>query len=228
MTNSVDVQEMVLDNGFRALLVERRTLPVVASMVWYRVGARDERAGETGLSHFLEHMMFQGDRSLRQRRDRPLDGQDRGQQQRFYRQRYHRVLLLPSLRIAGRPRSRSRRAACAIVCSMPTSSLPRKNVVLDELAMGEDDPWRSLYQAVDSLAFQVHPYHHPVIGWKDDVAGVSVESMREYYQRHYAPDRAFMVAVGDFDAGRLRTRIEDLFAPHAPSGLERGCRARGA
>ena len=55
-----EVREVELSNGFRALLIERSTLPIVSSMVWYSVGSRDERSGETGLSHFLEHMMFKG------------------------------------------------------------------------------------------------------------------------------------------------------------------------
>ena len=55
-----DVHVVDLDNGFRALLVERGPLPVVASVLWYGVGARDEHSGETGVSHFLEHMMFKG------------------------------------------------------------------------------------------------------------------------------------------------------------------------
>ena len=55
-----NVHEVSLSNGFRALLVERSSLPVVASTIWYTVGSRDERTTETGLSHFLEHMMFKG------------------------------------------------------------------------------------------------------------------------------------------------------------------------
>ena len=55
-----DVTHEVLDNGLRVFLVESRELPVVSHMIWYTVGARDERTGETGLSHFLEHMMFKG------------------------------------------------------------------------------------------------------------------------------------------------------------------------
>ena len=55
-----EVKRVDLSNGFTALLVERRTLPIVCSMVWYSVGSRDEKSGETGLSHFLEHMMFKG------------------------------------------------------------------------------------------------------------------------------------------------------------------------
>ena len=58
-----DVHEITLSNGFRALLVQRRSLPVVASTIWYTVGSRDERTAETGLSHFLEHMMFKGTKS---------------------------------------------------------------------------------------------------------------------------------------------------------------------
>ena len=54
------LREVELTNGFRALLVERKTLPIVSSMLWYNVGSRDERSDETGVSHFLEHMMFKG------------------------------------------------------------------------------------------------------------------------------------------------------------------------
>src|SRR5439155_25315408 len=60
MTLLPEVEELRLDNGFRALLAPRRSLPVVSTVLWYEVGARDERTGETGLSHFLEHMMFKG------------------------------------------------------------------------------------------------------------------------------------------------------------------------
>src|SRR5690606_23119649 len=59
------VREFALENGFRTLLVERRSLPLVATALYYRVGSRDERTGETGMSHFLEHMMFKGTARLR-------------------------------------------------------------------------------------------------------------------------------------------------------------------
>src|SRR4030095_13670228 len=54
------IKEVQLANGFRLFMFERRSLPVVASVRWYQTGARDERTGETGVSHFLEHMMFKG------------------------------------------------------------------------------------------------------------------------------------------------------------------------
>lgn len=77
--------------------------------------------------------------------------------------------------------------------------------------MGEDDPWRPLYQATESLLFQVHPYHHPVIGYREDLERLDVRQMRDYYARHYGPNRAFLVVVGAIDRARTRQRIQDLF-----------------
>src|SRR5690606_23403478 len=81
------------------------------------------------------------------------------------------------------------------------------------LAMGEDDPWRPLYQATESLLFQVHPYHHPVIGYKQDLERLSVQGMRAYSERHYGPNRAFLVVAGAVDRARTAARIHELFGP---------------
>lgn len=85
--------------------------------------------------------------------------------------------------------------------------------------MGEDDPWRRLYHGLESLSYQVHPYHHPVIGWREDLERVTVEGMRSYYRRHYGPNRAFLVLVGDFTTEPTVRRIEELFG-HLPASAE--------
>ncbi|MFO0278977.1 MAG: M16 family metallopeptidase [Planctomycetota bacterium] len=86
-------------------------------------------------------------------------------------------------------------------------------MVLEELAMGEDDPWRPLYQTTESLLYQVHPYHHPVIGWREDLERLTAHQMRDYYRRHYGPNRAFLVVVGAIDKARTAQRIRELFGP---------------
>ena len=215
-----DVHEVRLENGFRALLVERHSLPVVASTIWYRVGSRDERTGETGLSHFLEHMMFKGtDRYAKGEIDQLTslmggsnnaftDNDVTGYYFSLASDRWETALEIEANRMRG--------------CLLHEEEfLAEKNVVLEELAMGEDDPWRSLYQATDSVAFQVHPYHHPVIGWKEDVERVSVATMHAYYERNYGPDRSFLVVVGDIDLGRTEARIRELFGGIEPTGSER-------
>ena len=199
-----------LANGFRAYLVERRTLPIVASMVWYNVGSGDEHTGETGVSHFLEHMMFKGTKKFGKGQIDLLTAKMGGSNNAFTDHdctAYHFQLASDRWETALEIEA-SRMRDCLLD---PDEFLAEKNVVLEELAMGEDDPWHALIHATEGLVYQVHSYHHPIIGWKQDLERLSVETMRDFYQRHYGPERAFMVVVGDFDKKHVSKRIEELF-----------------
>ncbi len=205
-----DVEVVELSNGFRALLVERGPLPVVASVLWYRIGARDERDGETGVSHFLEHMMFKGtDRFPKGHIDLATskmggsnnaftDSDSTAYYFSLAADRWETALEIEASRMRG----------CLLD---PQEFASEKNVVLEELAMGEDEPWRPLYQATESLLYQVHPYHHPVIGYRQDLERLTAPQMRAYYERHYGPNRAFLVVVGAIDRQRTAARIRELF-----------------
>lgn len=210
------VHEVNLDNGFKALLVERKNLPVVGTMLWYQVGARDERSGETGLSHFLEHMMFKGtDRYAKGQIDlitSKLGGSNNAFTDNdvtayhfaLAADRWHQALEIEASRMCG----------CLLD---PQEFVSEKSVVLEELAMGEDEPMRVLFHTAEALSYQVHPYHHPVIGWKEDLERLTIDGMRAYYARHYGPNRALLVAVGDLDAKEAEARIRELFTPIAPA-----------
>ena len=210
------VHEVNLDNGFKALLVERKNLPVVGTMLWYQVGARDERSGETGLSHFLEHMMFKGtDRYAKGQIDlitSKLGGSNNAFTDNdvtayhfaLAADRWHQALEIEASRMRG----------CLLD---PQEFVSEKSVVLEELAMGEDEPMRVLFHTAEALSYQVHPYHHPVIGWKEDLERLTIDGMRAYYARHYGPNRALLVAVGDLDAKEAEARIRELFTPIAPA-----------
>lgn len=205
-----DVHEVELDNGFRALLVQRKNLPVVASTLWYRVGSRDERTGETGLSHFLEHMMFKGtDRYAKGEIDL-LTSKMGGSNNAFTS---HDVTSYYFALASDRWETALEIEASRMTsCTLDTDEFAaEKSVVLEELAMGEDDPWQALYQTLEGAAYQVHPYHHPVIGWRQDLERLEADGMRSYYGRHYGPNRAFLVAVGDLDIARTEERVDELF-----------------
>lgn len=207
-----DVEVVELDNGFKALLVERGPLPVVASVLWYRVGSRDERTGETGVSHFLEHMMFKGTDAYGKGQIDLQTSKMGGSNNAFTDNdgtAYYFTLAADRWEKALEIEA-SRMRDCLLD---PQEFASEKNVVLEELAMGEDDPWRPLYQATESLLYQVHPYHHPVIGWREDLERLSAHQMRDYYRRHYGPNRAFLVVVGAIDKARTAQRIRDLFGP---------------
>ena len=204
------VEEIRLDNGFRALMLARRSLPVVASVLWYQVGSRDERTGETGLSHFLEHMMFKGTDRFGKGQIDLLTSKMGGSNNAFTDNdstAYYFALASDRWETALEIEA-NRMRNCLLD---PQEFASEKKVVLEELAMGEDDPWRPLYQATEALMFMVHPYHNPVIGYQQELEDVSADTMRAYYDRHYGPGRAFMVVVGDIDVARTRSRIEELF-----------------
>ena len=213
------VQEVQLANGFKALIVERKSLPVVATMLWYHVGSRDERSGETGLSHFLEHMMFKGTDRYRKGEIDQLTSKLGGSNNAFTDSdvtAYHFALASDRWEQALEIEA-NRMRGCALD---PAEFQAEKSVVLEELAMGEDEPLRVVHHMAESLAFQVHPYHHPVIGWKEDLERLDVETMRSYYLRNYGPNRAFLVAVGDLDFDRTARQIETLFGG-IPAAAER-------
>ncbi len=204
------VEEIQLENGFRALLLVRRNLPIVASSIWYRVGSRDERTGETGLSHFLEHMMFKGTERYAKGEIDLLTSKMGGSNNAFTSNDVTAYYF--SLASDRWETALEIEADRMLACTLDEAEFAaEKKVVLEELAMGEDDPWRSLYQRAESQLWQVHPYHHPVIGWREELERLEVATMRDYYQRHYGPNRAFLVAVGDFDTDRVEKRIIELF-----------------
>lgn len=214
-----DVEVVELDNGFKALLVERGPLPVVASVLWYRVGSRDERTGETGVSHFLEHMMFKGTTRYAKGQIDLHTAKMGGSNNAFTDNdgtAYYFTLAADRWEQALEIEA-SRMRDCLLD---PHEFASEKNVVLEELAMGEDDPWRPLYQATESLLYQVHPYHHPVIGYRQDLERLSAQAMRDYYSRHYGPNRAFLVVVGAIDKVRTASRIRELFGA-MPRAVER-------
>lgn len=207
---SDSVHEVRLDNGFRALLVERPGLPVVGTALWYRVGGRDERDGESGLSHFLEHMMFKGtDRYAKGEIDL-LTSRMGGANNAFTDHDstvYHFSLPSKAWETALEIEA-NRMRGCTLD---PDEFTAEKSVVLEELAMGLDDPWSALFQATESLAFERHPYHRPIIGWKEELEAVGVDGMRRYYEANYGANRAFLVVCGAIDAARTGDRVRDLF-----------------
>lgn len=197
-----NIREKRLANGLMVLVVERPQHPVVSSMIWYRVGSRDERGAETGVSHFLEHMLFKGTRRLAKGEIDSITARLGGMNNaftdydytayyfNFARDRWETAFAIEAERMRE--------------CLLDEAEFLReKNVVLEEMRMGDDDPWRELAEAVGSAQFHVHPYHHPVIGWKQDVELLTSRRMRDYYNYHYSPDRAVLVVAGDVRASEV-------------------------
>ncbi|PIE24663.1 MAG: peptidase M16 [Planctomycetota bacterium] len=215
-----EVHRKTLKNGLRVLLVESHVLPVVSHWLWYTVGSRDERSGETGVSHFLEHMMFKGtDRYPKGSIDTltaRLGGSNNAMTSYDYTTYYFNLKSdrwTEALEIEA-----SRMQHCLLDGAEFEAE---KKVVLEELMRGKDEPWSPLWEAVSSMAYLVHPYHHPIIGWREELERMPVETMRSYYERHYAPDRGILVVVGDIQHEQAMGEIEARLGDIPASGCER-------
>ncbi|MEZ5974523.1 MAG: pitrilysin family protein [Planctomycetota bacterium] len=201
------VHETRLANGLRVLVIERHTDPVVASMCWYKVGSKSERTEEAGLSHFLEHMMFKGTerfgKGMVDREITRLGGSNNAYTSYDYTaywfelasDRWERALDLEADRMRG-------------LLLDPAEFESEKAVVLEELSMGLDDPWRRLGQELGPLQWGRHPYSRPIIGYRDVLERMTPGRMRDFYQRYYHPGNATVVVSGDVDPSAALDAIE--------------------
>jgi zinc protease len=205
-------QLTVLPNGLRILTQEVHSAPVVSTYTWYRVGSRNECTGITGISHFVEHMLFKGTSQFRpgevSRLVTRTGGWDNGYTWLDYTAY---VETLPARDLDLALRIEAERMAHATFAPKEVES--EKTVVLSELEGDENDPGFHLSNGVRAAAFTAHPYHWPTIGWKSDVTAYDRGKAFGYYKTYYAPNNATLVVVGDFETKRVLERVRDLFGP---------------
>lgn len=213
-----NVKKLSLPNGLTVLTKEMHDKPVVATMVWYRVGSRNEELGQTGKSHFLEHMLFKGtDRYKKGEIDliTHLNGGANnaftwldftGYYFTFASDRWEGALEIEASRMRN-------------TTFVEEEFTPEKQVVQEELRIGLDGPWEALENEVWATAFRQHPYHWPTVGWLEDLEAASGADMKAYYDKWYHPRNATLVVAGDFDTAEVIPKVEELFGM-IPSGPE--------
>jgi len=218
------VREHRLENGMRVLLGERRGDPAVASLIFYGVGSKNESEREAGMSHFLEHMMFKGSRRFGKgevdRLTTELGGQNNaftGHDHTAYWFEFASDRWETALDIEA-----DRMTRLAID---PVEFDAERAVVLEELAMGEDEPWRVLARRVEAALLPRHPYGRPIIGYEDTLSAMTPDDMRDYYRRFYHPGNAVLVVCGDVSPSKALRAVRERFAsiPAGPPLAEADC-----
>jgi len=167
-------------------------------MIWYRVGARDEEPGQTGKSHFLEHMLFKGtDRYAKGEIDR-ITAVGGGRNNAFTSHDFTAYYFSfasdrweVSLDIEANRMTRT--------LFDPQEYASERAVVIEELRMMKDHPWSALLEEVEATLFRLHPYGTPVVGRIADLESASAADMKRYYETFYRPDAAALVIVGDLN-----------------------------
>src|SRR5262245_25667335 len=213
-----DVRKTVLSNGLVILTKEVHTSPIVTSMIWYRVGSRNEELGHTGKSHFLEHMLFKGTDRFKKGEIDLLTLKNGGANNAFTSHdftAYYFNFASDRWEIALEIEA-DRLVNCAFE---PEEFEAEKKVVIEELKTGLDSPWGLLLQEQEATAFKIHPYRNPIVGWLQDVERATVEQQQAYYRQYYHPNNATLVITGDFDSQNVLKKVEKTFGsiPAGPS-----------
>ncbi|MFV0299107.1 MAG: M16 family metallopeptidase [Hyphomicrobiaceae bacterium] len=203
--------EFKLANGMDVVVVEDHRAPVVTHMVWYRVGAADEPPGESGIAHFLEHLMFKstdkipnGEFSKIVSR---LGGQDNaftGQDLTAYFQRIAKDRL-PTVMAMEADRMTHLRLEEKEV------QTERKVILEERRSRTDNNPTALLDEQMNAALYMSHPYGIPVIGWEHEMAQLSRSEAMQFYKRYYAPNNAILVVTGDVTPGEVRKLAEDTY-----------------
>ena len=210
--------ETILPNGLKVLLLENHKAPLITFHVWYRVGSRNEEWGKTGLSHMLEHMMFKGTEKVGPEEFSRIIQENGGNDNAFTSRDYTTYFEnLSADRVQIAIDLESDRMKNLILREEDFHT--ERMVVMEERRLRtEDDPQAYLFEQLLATAFQIQPYHWPIIGWMEDLSRFTLEDLKAYYRMHYHPANAFLVIVGDFKKEDLLSSIEKAFGPY-PKGI---------
>jgi zinc protease len=205
------VQETVLDNGLKVLMLENRKSPIATFQVWYRVGSRNEVDGKSGLAHFLEHMMFKGTSKVAPEEHARIIARNGGRSNAFTSaDATVYFATMSSDKIGVAVELEADRMANALLDS--ASFEAERKVVMEERRLRvEDRPTSALGELAGAAAYLVHPYRRPVIGWMPDLQNLKREDLRKFYRTYYVPNNAFIVAVGDFASQEMLNKIRTAF-----------------
>jgi len=209
----------VLPNGLVVLLREVHTAPVATFWAWYRVGSRNEVPGVTGISHWVEHMLFKGTPTLGKGEFSRLVNRHGGSWNGFTWKDFTAYFeTLPAANVGLGIRIESDRMVNTLFDPAEVES--ERTVIISEREGAENNPEYALYEEVEAAAYRVHSYRHAVIGYKSDLWAITRDDLVRHYRTYYNPNNAVVVAVGDFDSQALLRQITDAFGP-IPAGPDR-------
>ncbi len=214
--NKAEVAEKTLANGLKIIVKPDHRAPVVISQVWYKVGSSYESGGTTGVSHVLEHMMFKGSKNFPGGEFNKIIARNGGEDNAFtskdytaYYQKLEKSRLQVSFELeADRMRG----------LTLPEEDFKKElMVVMEERRWRTEDKPESLtYEQFYATAFDNSGYHHPTIGWMNDLENLQVEDLRQWYERYYAPNNATIVVVGDVEPEEVFALAEKYFGKLEP------------
>jgi zinc protease len=210
-----DWMRTTLDNGLEVVVVEDHAAPVVALMVWVRVGSGEERPEQAGMAHVFEHMLFKG-----------TGRRGVGEIARTVESAGGNINAFTSNDMTAYYITMASRdvgvgidvLADALQHSTfdPVELKREIEVVIEEIRRGEDSAGRAISEALFDLTYSVHPYRLPVIGTQQSVSSFTREGLLEFFHHWYVPNNMTFVVVGDVQPAAVVEQIRTAFADARP------------
>mgnify|MGYP000857252452 FL=1 len=206
-----DVSTFTLDNGLQVVVIPDHRAPVVTHMIWYKVGSADEKPGESGIAHFLEHLMFKGTEKHPagefSARIAEIGGNENAFTTQDYTAYYQQVApeALPMVMEFEADRMRGLVLTDEVIA-------PERAVIIEERRMRVDnDPGATLMEEVQATLYQNHPYRLPVIGWLQEMQTLDRGHAVAFYERYYVPNNAVLVVTGDVTSEKVRELADQTY-----------------
>jgi zinc protease len=215
--NAMDIQHFKLANGLTVLLVPDHRVPVVTHSVWYTVGAMDEVPGKTGLAHMTEHLMFKGTpRHPAGEMDKIV--QRKGGVQNAFTS-YDFTAYFQKVPVAELPTMMDLESDRMAHLTLTDKIFqPERKVVAEERKLTTDsNPSGRFFEQVMRRHYAHHTYGHPIIGWREDIMGYTVDDALAWYRQHYAPGNATLIMVGDLTVEQLKPLAEQYYGAVKPA-----------
>ena len=220
-------QGSMLANGMQIVAVPNHRSPVVSHMVWYRAGAADEPPGASGIAHFLEHLMFKGTPKYPDGIMDEVVARNGGDQNAFtshdYTAYYQNIAVDRLALVMEIEADRMRNLILD-----PKEVATEREVIIEERRMRvSNQPAAILDERLDAALWLTNRYGIPVLGWEQEMRGLSREDAFAFYHRFYAPENAILVVSGDITLEQLKP-LADKYYRSIPRVGEPNARQRSA
>ena len=205
------VSSFELNNGMQIVVVEDHRAPVVQHMVWYRAGSADEPKGQSGVAHYLEHLLFKATDTLESGELSSTVAANGGKDNAFtshdYTAYYQRIA---SDRLELMMRMESDRMVNIRLTERDI--VTEREVILEERNQRTDNSPRALFrEQSNAVQYHNHRYGVPIIGWRHEMETLDMDDALSFYGTYYAPNNAILVVSGDVDPNEVKSLAEQYY-----------------
>ncbi len=204
------LKKMQLKNGLDVFFFKSKKAPVVSVRMWVKTGSADEKKGEEGLSHFIEHLVFKGTKKLGVG-EAATKIEGAGGQLNAYTSFdetvFHVTLYKEQFEVG-----------LEVISEMlgyptfdPVEVDNEREVVIEEIKRSIDNPSRQSSRLLFSTMYKKHPYGIPVIGYEKNISSVSVDTIKDYFKRRYVPKNMFLVVTGDIELREAKKLVKKYY-----------------